>query len=74
MQKHFQNKKLKHQSQMLLDKLNGISGTALPDVLSNLTEAPSPATDDTSSSYNNALASKINRQSHVNCLSESVGG
>jgi len=65
-QQHHENKKLKRQSQRLLEKLGGVEMT-LPDLLPELTEVePSDEliqsqTDDASSSRHSAFVSKIQR-------------
>jgi len=67
MQQHGQNKKLKRQSQMLLDKLNGVNLTVAA-VLPELEDAPDdekPANVD-DADYHSALSDKVNSSvSHV---------
>ena len=59
MQQHVQNKKLKRQSQMLLDRLNAVN-KPIGDVLPELVDIPESSADDGSDSQLDALTNKIN--------------
>ena len=69
-QQHVENKKLKRQSQMLLEKLNGVN-KPLHDLLPDLADVPDETTegvtDDSSVNQLNALVNKINSL-FCNCL------